>query len=207
VYGTRQNFMAQNQLGQLQDSERLAMNLVTNVVQEGGYFPNPTTTTPAAAYPAATVNGVAFALKQLVYGVTGDQIYVRYQTGPSDGVMDCNGQTNTTGAALNVVNTFYVNASQQLVCQVFNNGTALAAQPLVNNVKSMTVLYGVDTNGDSSADEYISAANMTATYWNAVVSIQITLTFTDPLTGVTAPGAVATVNPTLTRTIDLLNKI
>jgi type IV pilus assembly protein PilW len=207
VYGTRQNYLAQNQLGQLQDSERLAMTLLTNVVQTGGYFPDPTVSTAATRLPAVTVLGIPFAnAGQPIYGVAGDQIYVRYVAGTADGVMDCNGATNTTAAPLSLINTFYVNNSQQLVCQVIANGVAGTVQPLVNGITTMNVLYGVDTNGDGSADEYLAAAAMTAPNWNAVVSVRIQLTFTDPLTGATAPGSGPAVNPQLVRTIDFLNR-
>lgn len=207
VYGTRTNYLAQNQLSQLQDGERLAMNILSGVVQTGGYFPNPATTTATAALPAATIAGVAFASGQAISGVAGDQIYVRYVAGTNDGIMDCNGQTNTTGAALTNVNTFYVNGSQQLVCQVIANGVAGAVQPVVNGVTAMAVMYGVDVNADLSADEYRTAAQVTAAgAWNNVVSVRVTLTFANALTGAAAPGSAAAAQPTLTRVIDLLNK-
>ncbi len=207
VYGTRTNYLAQNQLGQLQDGERLAMSMLTSVVQTGGYFPNPATTTAAAALPPATIAGVAFGSGQAISGTLGDQIYVRYVAGTNDGIMDCNGQTNTTGAALTNVNTFYVNGSQQLVCQVIANGVPGAIQPVVNGVTAMAVMYGVDTNADLSVDEYQTAAQVnTAGAWNKVVSVRVTLTFSNALSGAAAPGTGAAPQPTLTRVIDLLNK-
>lgn len=207
VYGTRQNYLAQNQLAQLQDSERLAMNLITSIVQTGGYFPNPTVNTLASSLPIA-VNFAAAG--QAYYGVTvagNDQLYVRYVAGTNDGVMDCNGNTNGTGASLTDVNYFYI-ANNQLVCQVTANGVAKAPQPLVNGVTGMTIQYGVNVNndGNSSAEQYLTAAGM-APYWNQVVSVRITLTFANPLTFQTAAGPVPVATPTLSRTIDLLNRI
>jgi type IV pilus assembly protein PilW len=199
MYGTRQTFTAQNQFAQLQDNERMAMTLLANVIQTGGYFPNPTTSTPAAALP---VSG-SFAAGQAVYGVAGDQILVRYAAGTNDGVMDCTGQTNTGGATAIDVNTFYV-LNNQLVCQATDNGVAGVPVALVNNVTAMSILYGVDTNADGSADRYLSAGAMTAAAWNTVVSVRISLTFANPLTGVGTSAATAGVL-TLTRTIDLFN--
>ena len=207
VYGSRNNYLAQSQLGQLQDNERLAMSVLTNVVQAGGYFPNPATTTPSAALPAGTAAAVTWTGGQALSGAAGDQLYVRYAAGVADGVMDCNGRTNTTGATVSNINYFYVNGNQQLVCQVYSNGVAGAIQPLVSGVTAMAVLYGVDTNADASADRYMTAAQVTAaTAWASVVSLKVTLTFANPLTGTTAPGAGVVALPTLTRTIDLLNK-
>jgi len=211
VYGTRQNYLAQNGLAQLQDSERLAMTLLTSVIQTGGYYPNPLNTRLNTALPVALP---LFAnAGQAYFGATvgaNDQIYVRYQAGTNDGVMDCNGNTNGTANPLTDVNWFYI-ANNQLVCQVTANGVAQLAQPLVNGVTGMTILYGVNVNndGNNSAEQYLNAAAMAATpaYWNQVVSVRITLTFANPLTGVTAPGAAPVAPPTLTRTIDLLNRI
>jgi type IV pilus assembly protein PilW len=203
MYGTRQTFTAQNQFAQLQDNERMAMTLLANVIQTGGYFPNPTTTTLAAALP---VSGNFTAAGQAVYGVAGDQILVRYAAGTTDGVMDCTGQTNTGGATAIDVNTFYV-LNNQLVCQATDNGVAGAPVALVNNVTAMSILYGVDTNADGSADRYLTAGAMTAAAWNTVVSVRIQLTFANPLTGNTGVGTSAATAGvlTLTRTIDLFN--
>ena len=45
---------------------------------------------------------------------------------------------------------------------------------LVDNVESMTTLFGVDTNGDTSANYYVdSAAVTTALTWPKVVAVQL----------------------------------
>lgn len=217
VYGTRNNYLAQNQLAQLQDSERLAMVLLTNSVQAAGYFPNPTAGTKAsylqgsASYTGGSTTAT-FGTGQGLYAVTdgsgNEQLFVRYAAGitsggTNDGVADCTG-TTYTGATYTVdVNFFYI-ANNTLYCQVVSNASD-AAQPLVTGVTGMSVLYGVDLNGDLSADEYLPAASVTN--WNSVVSVQITLTFASPFTTATAPGAGTPPAPTLTRTIDLLNLI
>ncbi len=45
VMGTRKTSTTQSQLAQLQDNERVSMTLMTNVIQQAGYFPDPTTYT------------------------------------------------------------------------------------------------------------------------------------------------------------------
>lgn len=202
VYGTRQTFSAQNQLAQLQDNERMAMTVLSSIVEMGGYFPNPTVSTAAQALP---VSGHFATAGQSVYGAAGpvgDQIWVRYVAGTTDGTMDCTGATNTGTASQIDVNNFYINTSNQLVCQ----GVSGAAVPLVNGITGMTILYGVDTNADGSADQYLSYGAMTAANWNNVVSVQVTLTFANPLTGSIKTTATSGVL-TLTRTIDLLNHV
>jgi type IV pilus assembly protein PilW len=197
VYGTRQNFLAQNGLAQLQDNERLALTLITNVVQSAGYFPDPLVETAAAALPATATFPAA---GQSLTGTTsatapGDTITVRYKSGATDGLMDC---TGAPAAGTTPVSTFSVNNSNQLVCTV-NGGNA---QPLIAGVQNLAIFYGVDTNADGSADQYISANAMAAANWTSVVSVQVTLTFTNPLAG--QPGQPATIS--LARTIPILNK-
>ena len=45
VQANRRVYGDQSQLAQLQDSERMAMTLMTDVIQMAGYFPNPTQNT------------------------------------------------------------------------------------------------------------------------------------------------------------------
>ncbi len=56
---------------------------------------------------------------------------------------------------------------------------------LVNNVKSLSIRYGVTrsaTNTGSCADTYLTAAQMVAPAdWKAVCSVMVTLTFNNPL--------------------------
>ena len=221
-YGTRQNYLAQNQLTQLEDGERLAVTDLASVVQEAGYFPDPTVESESTALPVASllnVSGQPFSAGQGVFGLSGqtngvetDVLYVRYKTAPTDGVMDCTGATNASGANEIVVNEFSV-LNNQLVCTVSDNGT-VTTYPLVSNVTGMKVEYGVDTNNDGSADEYLQASQITGApnsatvNWNNVVSAQVVLTFATPFTGVAAVGAQGVTAPviTLTRTIALLNR-
>src|SRR6267378_7661710 len=53
LQNNRKAFSSQSLLGQLQDSERLAMTMMTGIIQQSGYFPDPTLNSPATALPAA----------------------------------------------------------------------------------------------------------------------------------------------------------
>jgi type IV pilus assembly protein PilW len=209
VYGTRQNFTAQYQLAQLQDNERLAMTLLTNVIQTGGYFWDPSSQTPAAALPA---NGNFASAGQFLYGTGAgagaDVIYVRYLAGTSDGVTDCTGATNpsTTTAQMDV-NYLYVNAAtKQLMCQATDGTAATNTQVLVSGVTGMTIYYGVAASGGTSAVQYIPGGSMTAANWTSVVSVQLKLTFVPPATAAGA-NMFSTMTVPLTRTIDLFNRV
>ena len=45
LFSTRSTSLAQTGMAQLQDDQRLALMMLTNVVQGAGYFPNPLTST------------------------------------------------------------------------------------------------------------------------------------------------------------------
>src|ERR1700730_14841197 len=90
-------FANQSQLVQMQDGQRMAMTLMADVIQQAGYFPDPTTNTlsgtlvsrasPASANSQA-ITGVYSA------GTPGDTISVRYMTAPQDGILNCSGLQN-----------------------------------------------------------------------------------------------------------------
>jgi type IV pilus assembly protein PilW len=199
---TRSTSLAQSGLAQLQDDQRLALMMLTNTVQVGGYFPNPLTSTSTTELPANTtfVNAGQSLAGTTGAGAPGDTLIVRYEAGTADGTLDCNGRGNTSGANLMMVNTFSVDASGNLVCSV--NGAAV--QTLAGNVQNFQVLYGVDTNNNGSVDRYIAAGSMTTTNWKRVSSVRLTLTFQNPLAG--QPGQPATLAP-ITQTIALLSRI
>jgi type IV pilus assembly protein PilW len=181
----------QSQLAQLQDSERMAMSLMTDVIQSAGYFP---TTIPPTTTQDGTLTAVApFAVGQAIYGtytatVPGDAIYVRYMTATGDGILNCSGLSNTSGANTLYVNQFYIAANGQLSCNM--NGTVYNLVSGVTNatttlgVTNMSILYGVKANAalpGNNVDTYLNASQMTPANWSSVISVLIQLTFTNPL--------------------------
>src|ERR1700722_10704503 len=66
LQNNRKAFSSQSLLGQLQDSERLAMTMMTGVIQQSGFFPDPTLNPPASALPLAG----SFAAGQGLTGTT-----------------------------------------------------------------------------------------------------------------------------------------
>lgn len=174
LQNNRKAFSSQSQLGQLQDSERLAMSMMTGVIQQSGYFTDPTTNSPSTALPASG----SFAAGQGLTGTTADTISARYTTATGDGILNCKGTSNTSGANATYVNTFSVSGGQ-LVC-TDETGTIY---PLVSGVTNLAVLYGVSTSAiGGNVDTYMTAAQVTAaTAWNNVISVSVSLTFTNPL--------------------------
>jgi type IV pilus assembly protein PilW len=184
LQNNRKAFSSQSLLGQLQDSERLAMTMMSGVIQQSGYFPDPTLNSPSTSLPAVGT----FAAGQGLTGSTtagSDTIIARYATAPGDGILNCSGTSNpaTSGANATYSNAFSIAVNggvSQLVC-TDKNGTQY---PLVNGVTKLQVMYGVSTSATNptNVDTYMTAAQVTAaTAWNSVISAKITLTFTNPL--------------------------
>jgi type IV pilus assembly protein PilW len=202
---TRRTSTAQSQLALLQDNERLAMALMTDVVQAAGYYPDPTTNTSATALPAVG----AFAAGQPITGTDavaapGDSITARYLTASNDGIINCTGGSNATAGPVLYTNLFSVNIAAGVnVLQCSLNGAA--AVPLVSGVTNLQILYGVKTNfavDNGSVDSYLKGSEMVAANWSNVIAVKITLTFVNPIAN--QAGQPATIP--FTRVIGVMNK-
>jgi type IV pilus assembly protein PilW len=207
VQSNKAVFVNQSQLAQLQDSERMAMTLMTDVIQAAGYFPDPTINTAGGSLIASG----AFANGQTITGLSnaaapGDTISVRYMTAGGDGILNCSGVPNPIGGP----NTLYVNQFNvavtagvpggQLICTM--NGTAYT---LVNGVTNLRVFYGVKTNVaavGNNPDTYLLASQMTAANWSSVITVMVQLTFSNPLAA--QAGQPQTI--TLQRVVNLMNQ-
>jgi type IV pilus assembly protein PilW len=197
VQDNKRTFTTQNSLSQLQDSQRLAMSMITDIVQQTGYFVNPRRFTLGTALIAQGTIPAGQPISG-VYGggptsAPGDTIIVRYQTNSGDGILNCTGQSNTTGAPQAYMNSFYVAVNggvSQLMCAMTAGGAAAVTVPLVNNVKSLGILYGVNTSGfGSNVNRYMTATQVTAAGdWTNVISVQVTLVFVNPLYSATNVG-------------------
>jgi type IV pilus assembly protein PilW len=210
----KSTFVSQDELAELQDSERLVLTMFSKTVQSAGYFVQPLANTDATALPATTVtladgSSSTFTVGQSIIGTgdgsgTGagsDTVAVRYQTASGDGLMNCQGAANTSGASTVWVNAFAVDASNELTCTV-GAGTAV---PLVGNVGKLSVLYGVDTDSDGNMDTYLPASGVAAAgLWANVHSVQITVSFLDPTKPASA-GSVLLPNA-FVQNIDLMNR-
>ncbi|MGH8219195.1 MAG: PilW family protein [Steroidobacteraceae bacterium] len=190
VQSTRQAFTTQGEMSQLQDSERLAMTLMGDVIQAAGYFPDPQINTSSAL----PLDG-AFTAGQAMTGTTGaaapgDSISVRFMTDNGQPILNCTGGTNTTGAAVTYTNTFSVDAAGNLSCTLSVNGAASAPVVLIGpqaggigGVQNLQIWYGVNTSGgDANVDTFMTATQVTAANdWDDVTCVKIRLTFFNPL--------------------------
>jgi type IV pilus assembly protein PilW len=210
VDGMKRASLSQDGMSQLQDNERMAATLLTDVIQSAGYFPNPTATTAALTFPV--VGPFTFAGQSIAgSGVgtaapPGDTITVRYATGgtgavPPDNTINCMGNTNATPTLF--TNKLYMVTTAgvgYLVCSL--NGAATPVQ-LASGITNLQIYYGVQSNPaalTNSVDAYVDATAVTD--WSKVLSVKIILTFTNPMAN--QPGQLPTIQ--FTRVVDVMNK-
>jgi type IV pilus assembly protein PilW len=181
VQTVRRTSLDQQSLAQLQDQQRFAMTVLTDVIQAGGYFPDPTTWTPATSLPAAAPFGQAQPFTGTHSAAApGDTIGVRYRTAQNDGVINCIGGTNTLFNPTHLYTNSFSVLAGQLQCAL----DGAAPVPLVSGVTNLTIYYGVKRNfavTDYNVDTYLTADQMLNTDWDNVSSVRVVLTFTNPL--------------------------
>jgi type IV pilus assembly protein PilW len=208
LQNTRRAYTNQNQLQQLQDSQRLAMTLLGDVIQNAGYFPDPTQNTIDTALPVVAgtwqqeqaINAAAQTAP-----APGDSITVRYMTTGGDGILNCLGGSNqqATGTTDTYTNQLYLTApdasgSSTLQCKLTDTGnTVNSTQDLVTGLTNMQIWFGVKTSGtgDNNVDTYLRPSEMgTGANWLNITSVRIQLTFLNPLAAPSAPAAQKTID-------------
>jgi type IV pilus assembly protein PilW len=204
----------QGGLSQLQDNERMAMTLITDVIKSTGYYPNPLVNSASTSFPVVSygVNGnFTFAGEALVgtgtYGTGTNVITSRYQTTGTDNIINCTG--NTSAVAATFVNTFSL-VGGSLTCTLIVNGGNPTSVALISGISAINIYYGVQTNngaGTNSVDTYLDATAVTAgSYWNAVKSVKVTISFVNPMFGQPGQTNASQQNIAFTRVIAVMNK-
>jgi type IV pilus assembly protein PilW len=225
VQNVRQTSLNQQKLAQLQDEQRFAMTAITDVIQAGGYTNDPHLDTPSNTFYAQPATAYSDAYDALtvfsgLYGggtFPGDRLDVRFKTGTGDGVLNCLGGSNTTGADQTYYNTFSVVDTTpalgygELQCSLSSAATGapapgVAPVTLVTGVVNMQIFYGVKRNlaiTDYNVDTYLRQDQMVAGDWGNISSIRVVLTFINPL----YTGAVGSTIPqyiTLDRVVEVM---
>jgi type IV pilus assembly protein PilW len=213
LQNTRRTSSNQSGLAQLQDEERMAMSLLTDVIQNSGYF-DPNSITAAGALPVVAGSSMVTTYALVAgQGLSGGSdgtnaiIVARFATNGSDGVMNCQGTTSTAETPYS--NTFYIGSTTNagkaisaLYCST--DGSNTTGIPLVPYVTSMQVFYGISTTaGTNNVDTYMTASQVQGSSqgWSAVSSLRVTLGFQNPLSG--QAGYTGTPTVYLTRVIPL----
>ncbi len=215
VGGVIQIFVANNQtyrvtdnMSRVQENSRFALDNLGKIIRLAG-FKGDTEVSPNTDFISSGI----FTNAQTVSGTNGgigaantldpsDDISIRYKGASVGNMTDCVGTNigqGTASAGVEVVNRYYVQGGS-LMCQSSVGG----AQPLIDNVASMQILYGMTTDStafhDLQAECYISAASIgagtdcTTLNFAEVVSVRIRLLFSTPDDNLTPDGAAQVVN-------------
>ncbi len=217
MQNVRSTYVQQVALSRLQDNERLAMSLITDVIQSAGYFPDPALYQASTALPVSP-SFTSAGSPALIGGsnAQGDIITARYAPDSSGDMYNCMGGTNAVAPYDTWENTFQVDAKGELTCTFWSQSSnatqtgivlvtgltnGAAGQPL-----GIKILYGVNTGsaiGGTCLDTYMTATQVTANGdWGNVCSVQVTLNFVNPLPP--PDGSAPTVQ--FTRTIAVMNQ-
>jgi type IV pilus assembly protein PilW len=183
---TRQNYSVQTGLSQLQDNERLAMSVLTTVIEHAGYYaapiPSPGNQIPmvvsrSAAFFADSSDGFSTAGQSVTGTAAGgafpsasttastDAISVRYLASVKDAtyqdsLQSCSGSTNSsTTSAQMFVNTFTVDTTLNALMCVVGAVT--------------TVTNGGTTTSTSPIATALSSHDTSAALVNGVSNLQI----------------------------------
>lgn len=163
-FGSKQSFHLQNQMAELQQNQRIALEFLTRDIRMAGF----TEGNPVVGLfdTATTVDGGTNV---------SDDITVTYAS-----ATDCLGE-GVPGSFPIAVNRYFIQ-NETLKCQG-NTKT----EPLVDGVVNMQILYGINTDGPatppakSTANKYVRAgdSDLEANMSN-VVSVRISLLFRTP---------------------------
>lgn len=174
LVGSSASFHATETAGRIQENGRFALSMITDDLRLAGYSDPNSGSRPGFFYNLAcggfdpcTMNGT---------GTDSDRIAIWSNPPPDDGSeTDCT--ASAIGANTQVANVYYLETSStgvtSLMCRGFDvNATewVAAAQPLLDGIENMQILYGVrDADGDIS--RYIPADSVVD--WSDVLSVRL----------------------------------
>jgi type IV pilus assembly protein PilW len=164
----RESSRLQRNMGFVQENIRSAMELLARDIRQAGYTTDLSDSHDPFIGVSAPSTDTSSAITADGGGANNDQITLTYESN-----QDCLGQdTPVVGGNRFAINHFFI-SNQRLMCQ--GNGGA-AAEPLVEGVESMQILYGENTDGDPrSANRYVRPEQVGNI--KDVVSVRLALRF------------------------------
>jgi len=195
---SKKNSNARDEFTMLEDNGRLALEIISGVLEHTGYTPpntkvfdpSPfiTVDTQVVSEICAAGNSVEniglFSTRVTQDNALGDAITVAYN-GDNRVFTDCSGGqlptacqaspigTTATGGASDmnkIYNAFYLQGGE-LHCAGSRDSSV---QVIADGIENMQFLYGLDTTDDGRVDRYVNAANV-GTFWNSVVTVQVAI--------------------------------
>jgi type IV pilus assembly protein PilW len=195
----KNTFKSQDKLGQLQDSERIALTFMTTAINNAGYYPDPKSASPLAGgtaptssptSPGGTMPSGAYIFGTAAGGTSSESLQTSFATLSTDNLISCLGTTYAGAGTAVVRNIYYVDTTNKnLMCRVLvNNATTDTManggtpQIVVPGISNMSVLYGVAAgSGSSQVTHYVPVASVGT--WSTVKAVRVTLNFTNPFGG------------------------
>ena len=157
LYASSKNsYRLQENIAGMQENARFAIHALRREVEMAG-FPLARNIMPFNV--AQTLDGG---------GNANDQFEIQYNSGNPPNNIDCLGSAIAAGTL--ITNRYSINNNGDLVCLGSGNPVP---QTLVENVVNMQALYGIDTNTDGSANQYLQAGP--GIPWQNVVSLRLAL--------------------------------
>ena len=205
----KQAYRTNEALARIQEDSRLLSDMLGRKIRMAGYRASPEKKR-AEIFPDASVYMGGSTDGQVVYG-TSSLISIVYQ---ADGnILAC---STTNAAAGSLVKTVLEFSGTTLKCKsvVCPSLQCVSGDPtltgvtgvdLIEDVVSLTFLYGIDTDGDSAANRYAATVQPTDTVTS--VRVSYVLASAEENTGVydTATGTRKKLSKTYTTTIALRN--
>jgi type IV pilus assembly protein PilW len=157
--GSNQTYRVQEDNARIQENGRYALEVIGRSLRQAGYTVIPispvSTKTDFTGTVISGLNTVCPTASPLT-----DVVTVQYDG--IGGESDCQGGSIVDGEF--VQHTFYIN-NNVLRCDAIRNNAApspptacpTTGAELVPNVEDLQMLYGIDVNGDQSADQYVAA--------------------------------------------------
>jgi type IV pilus assembly protein PilW len=167
---SRQTYRVQEDNARIQEAGKYALEVIGRSIRQAGanaeITTNPVTVPVICTAPACTAidnNGVAGATDTIR-----NQFYAgREELNAGAWITrDCTGGVVASGTL--ITNIFDLNGTD-LRC----TGSVGGAQALISDVEDLQVVYGIDTTGDQSADQYLAAPGNWAQVVTARVCVQV----------------------------------
>lgn len=182
---SRQTFREQEDNARIQESGRFALEFIGRNIKQAGHAEIP--------FSGIKANFEGTAIRSTNGAASGaDTVIVQYDG--AIGNQDCEGTsiTVTEIASQNTViqNSFNIDAtSAELRCDgqlvlASTEPTPTPGSVLLENVEDLQILYGIDTTGEQSVDQYVAAP----ADWSQVIAARVCVLVRSEKTNIVFPG-------------------
>ena len=183
---SHESFRKADAVARIQENGRFALDDLGNLIKQAGYREDPSISFEQT-FPVNTSSNDPskhFEIQgQFIQGLDAqestnlptvnlsDVISVRFSGSADLLVFDCHG--NSVPAQSISINTWFIANNNENIPSLFcDNG--IEQRPIVPGVENMQIVYGIDTDSDQAADQYLSAIEV-GDQWNSIVSARFHL--------------------------------